>query len=103
MYSVRVKMTWNVIKREVNVTCQGNTEKAVLIIGPIRPLKSGDGWSCQCITPWPKPKESTIVGVDPLQALLLCIRHVALNIALAAERGVNIWCFEQGDRAGFNF
>ena len=75
-----------------------------LVIGGLEEM-SPDSWACHLTLPFlglGRPEK--IYGADQLQALHLCLNHVATLLTWAEADGVTkVWWLEKGDRGGFAF
>jgi hypothetical protein len=73
----------------------GSLASVELEIGRPQPTPGQDDWGCTYrITGLPEPVTPTIYGVDALQALLLCLKIVRVEMEVAARHAQLTWLGE---------
>jgi hypothetical protein len=93
-----------IIQRKLHLSSRRSGQKtktSIVSIGGIERMPGGHD-ACYFKVPLHSRKRKKIYGEDPMQALLLCLRHVRELIQTEMEhRNVDIWWVKKGDGGGF--
>src|SRR5258708_3338637 len=88
-----------IIERKLKFSVGGKITEGKIRIGGIK--KFGKAYGCYCFLSHITRTGKYSYGEDPLQALMLGLKHLQELLDSAVRQDIEFWCDERGDNGGF--